>query len=309
LRQGGSPITGKWHGISAGGVTSPDAVILPDPHTRFAATAARLAALAPGHAMADWLSFMARVASAQQLAVAAVSTIEGPAPSAIDQALDTAMPPVEADGHRRDPAWRTALCHILDAVEVGMLHPQARDVTARLRAEGSASIEALADQFLHGDVAIDDAGAALYVAAALQVYFTALAARLPPDQLRLLPQRGLCPCCGSTPSAGLITATGKTPGARYLHCSLCSTAWNHARAVCITCGDSRTIMLEGIEGDVGLVKAETCNECRTYAKMIYQKQDMRADPYADDLASLGLDILVAEAGWSRHAPNPLLLVS
>ena len=27
-----------------------------------------------------------------------------------------------------------------------------------------------------------------------------------------------------------------------------------------------------------------------------------------DLATLGLDVLVAEAGWSRHAPNPLLLV-
>jgi FdhE protein len=32
------------------------------------------------------------------------------------------------------------------------------------------------------------------------------------------------------------------------------------------------------------------------------------DPFADDLATLALDILVAEAGWSRHAPNPLLLV-
>jgi FdhE protein len=42
--------------------------------------------------------------------------------------------------------------------------------------------------------------------------------------------------------------------------------------------------------------------------MIYQKQDMKADPFADDLASLGLDMLVGEAGWSRHAPNPLLLV-
>jgi FdhE protein len=42
--------------------------------------------------------------------------------------------------------------------------------------------------------------------------------------------------------------------------------------------------------------------------MIYQAQDMKADPVADDLASLGLDVLVAEAGWSRHAPNPLLLI-
>ncbi|WP_347341311.1 formate dehydrogenase accessory protein FdhE [Bradyrhizobium pachyrhizi] len=288
-------------------MTSPDAIILPGSTTRFAATAARLAALAPGHSMADWLSFMARVASAQQLAVAAVSIIEGPAPSAVDRAIDAGMPPLAVDGHRRDPAWRAALSHILDAIEVSTLPPQARDVTVRIRAEGAASIEALADQFLHGEV--EDVAAALYIASAVQVYFTALAAKLPADKLRLLSQRGLCPCCGSTPSAGLIAATGKTPGARYLYCSLCSTAWNYVRAACITCGDASTIALQGIEGDVGVVKAETCDKCRTYAKMIYQKQDMRGDPYADDLASFGLDILVAEAGWSRHAPNPLLLVA
>ena len=66
--------------------------------------------------------------------------------------------------------------------------------------------------------------------------------------------------------------------------------------------------LIGIEGDSGAVKAETCGDCRSYAKMLYQTQDMKVDPVADDLATLGLDVLVAEAGWSRHAPNPLLLI-
>jgi FdhE protein len=42
--------------------------------------------------------------------------------------------------------------------------------------------------------------------------------------------------------------------------------------------------------------------------MLYQGRDMEVDPFADDLGSLGLDLMVAEAGWSRHAPNPLLLV-
>jgi FdhE protein len=56
------------------------------------------------------------------------------------------------------------------------------------------------------------------------------------------------------------------------------------------------------------VKAETCDECATYSKMAYQAKDMQTDPYADDLATLGLDVMVGDAGWSRHAPNPLLLV-
>ena len=150
---------------------------------------------------------------------------------------------------------------------------------------------------------------AFWIAAALQVYFTCLAARLTADALRLLEQRGLCPCCGSTPSAGVVRASGQTPGARYLHCSLCSTAWHHTRAVCITCGGSRTLALRGIDGDAGVVKAETCDECRTYAKVLYEAKDTGVDAYADDLASLALDVMVSEAGWARHAPNPLLLLA
>ncbi len=68
------------------------------------------------------------------------------------------------------------------------------------------------------------------------------------------------------------------------------------RAVCITCGDTRRVSLKGIEGDSGVVKAETCDECHAYAKVFYQAKDMKSDPCADDLATLGLDVLVAEAG-------------
>jgi FdhE protein len=80
------------------------------------------------------------------------------------------------------------------------------------------------------------------------------------------------------------------------------------RAVCITCGESGTLTLESIEGDNGAVKAETCRNCRTYAKLLYEAKDTQVDPVADDLTTLALDVLVGEAGWSRHAPNPLLLI-
>ena len=184
----------------------------------------------------------------------------------------------------------------------------AASVMADLRRRDAGAIETLADAFLRGRVETADAGAAFWIAAALQVHFTRLAAGLDAGALRLLDQRGLCPCCGSTPSAGIVRASGPSPGARYLHCSLCSTAWNHTRAICVTCGGSRSLSLRGVEGDSGLVMAETCDECGTYAKMIYEAKDGGADPYADDLASLPLDVMVSEAGWSRHAPNPLLLV-
>jgi FdhE protein len=151
-------------------------------------------------------------------------------------------------------------------------------------------------------VARGTASVALYVAAALQVYFTRLVVSLPAPSLRLLLQRGPCPCCGSTPVSGVVTESGQARGARFLYCSLCATAWKHVRAVCITCGQSRSVVLQEIEGDPGAVKAETGNHCHTHTKMLCQAHDMAVDPFADDLATLGLDILVAEVGWSRHAP-------
>jgi FdhE protein len=307
MRQGEISPQGAWIGDPQGGVTAPDPLILPDPATRFARTAARLQTLSVGHPLEEWLRFMAHVADAQHAAESKLGPFAGPSLAAVEQAVAARMPPLAADGHRRDPVWRDGLHLLLDDLGNRNAPAEALAEMARLRTREPASIETLANSFLHGSIDPADAGATHYVAAALQVYFTSLASRLPAPSLSLLPQRGLCPCCGSTPVAGVVTASGKTPGTRYLYCSLCSTAWNHVRAVCITCGEARSLMLEAIEGEPGTVKAETCNECHSYAKMMYQAQDTKVDPVADDLATLGLDILVGEAGWSRHAPNPLLL--
>jgi FdhE protein len=152
-----------------------------------------------------------------------------------------------------------------------------------------------------------EVGEAVYVAAALAAYFSHRAAALPAAEVHLLARRGRCPVCGSPPVAGVITAAGSATGARYLHCGLCASAWNHVRAVCITCGGSRGLSLLGLEAGSAAVQAETCDECRTYAKMLYQAKDMAVEPMADDLASLGLDLLVGEAGYDRCAANPLVL--
>ncbi len=306
MRQGGVPPTGKWVGTPQGGVKTPDPFVLPNSAIRFAATAARLEALAEGHPMAAWLRFMAALARAQHDAAAALTHTAPLEQAVIERMVAARIAPLAADWHRRDPAWRDGLGVLLDVVSRGEVPERVMTSIEGLRSR-SADVEALADGFLSGSVSPGDVGAALFIAAALQVYFTRAVAGLEASTLRLLPERGLCPCCGSTPVTGLITASGDVPGTRYLYCSLCGTAWNHVRAVCITCGDARTLSLKGIEGDPGLVKAETCDACGSYAKMLYQSKDMRADPYADDLATLALDIMVAEAGWARHAPNPLLL--
>lgn len=304
MKQAQLTLNGKWTGNQHGGVKAPEALVLPDPATRFARTAARLQALSAGHPMVDWLDFMARLARAQHVA-AGMMEPGSPVRIAVDEAAEV-VPPLAASGHRRDPIWRNGLAMLLDDPDIGSAPAAARAAMASLRDRGSDGQEALADDFLRGAIAPADVAPALYVAAALQVYFTHLAACLTAESLRLLPQRGLCPCCGCTPVCGVVTDSGQVRGARYLHCSLCSTAWNHVRAVCVTCGQSRSVTLRAIEGDHSAVRVETCDDCGTYAKMLYQAEDRGVDPVADDLATLGLDVLAGEQGWLRHAPNPLL---
>jgi FdhE protein len=270
VRQGEAASRGAWTGNPLGGVKAPEALILPDPATRFARSAARLEALSEGHAMMEWLRFMGQLATAQDVAAKAPTPFAGPDRTAVDQAVEARIPPLAADGHRRAPAWRDGLAMVLDNVDNRKMPPQAGAVIANLRNRENGAVETLADEFLLSAIAPADAGAALYVVAALQVYFTQMAAGLPAGSLRLLPQRGLCPCCGSTPVSGVVTASGRTPGTRYLYCSLCGTAWNYVRATCITCGETRSLSLKGIDGDSEVIKAETCNECHTYAKIMYQ---------------------------------------
>jgi FdhE protein len=308
VKQAEAPPSGKWTGPSHAGVKAPDPILLADPAKRFAATAQRLEHLAAGHPMEAWLRFMAALAYAQHVVATTLAPAAVLSATMVAQATEARLPPLAADGHRRESSWREGLLLLLDHIDSSELPAAAVEAIEQLRHRDAAALDTLADHFLRGVLAASDAGAAVFVAAALQVYFTGSAARLKIDDLRLLEERALCPCCGSPSVSGLITASGITPGTRYLYCSLCSTAWNHVRAVCITCGGTRELFLQGIEGDAGVVKAETCGECHTYAKRLYQVHDMQVDPYADDLASLGLDILVAEAGFARHAQNPLLLV-
>jgi len=308
VRQGEAVPPRKWTGAAGAGVSAPLAMILPDPGRRFATTARRLDTVATGHAMEAWLRFMAQLAWAQNAAVTSLPPSATASPSSVEESVKARAAPLATDRHAVDPDWQGGLLRILQHFDAVRVPDEARAVIADLKRYAPAALESLADAFLRGVLEAPQIGHGLYVAAALQVHFTSMAATLIADSLRLLPQRGLCPCCGSTPVTGLVTASGRTPGSRYLYCSLCSTAWNHVRAVCITCGESGTLSLKSIEGDNGAVKAETCRGCRTYAKLLYEAKDTQVDPFADDLATLALDVLVGEAGWSRHAPNPLLLI-
>src|SRR5262249_22668752 len=79
------------------------------------------------------------------------------------------------------------------------------------------------------------------------------------------------------------------------------------RAKCCSCGSTKDVTYQEIEGGPGTIKAECCGECRTYVKVLHHQKDISLDPIADDVASLGLDLLVRATGLRRGGGNPFLI--
>jgi len=285
----------------------PPRVLVADAKDVFAHRARRFAQLAEGHALGDYLRFMGRLAQAQQRALDAMPAVPAPDEEAQSQSRQHAMPAVPAQSWRRDAAWRTALHAILGEVAPAASEAAAATIKA-LQALDDAALEALADRVLRTELYGGHADKLPFVAAALQVYWTRLATQLGNAALQPLDVAGVCPCCGALPSASVIGASTEFPGLRFLHCSLCSTEWHLTRASCTACdaGES-AVAYRHIEGDKGLVQAETCDVCKSYLKLVRRDKDAAADVVADDLATLALDILVDESGFSRSGPNLLLV--
>jgi FdhE protein len=55
------------------------------------------------------------------------------------------------------------------------------------------------------------------------------------------------------------------------------------------------------------IQAETCDECNHYLKIMHTDRDPLIEPVADDLATVTLDLLVADEGKRRHGRNLMLL--
>lgn len=284
-------------------------VSLPDRAAVFATRAARLRQLAEDSPVADYLLLMARLADAQQRALKDCA-----APSASEDRISLAqahgMPPLQAVGWPRDPLWRGILGRLVDEVAGGEGVPaEAVEVCASLRRALDADPEALedlAEAVLSEQDAGVDGAAAPFVMAALQVYWTDLASRFDEKNLPVVSPFGVCPVCASLPVASVVRVGGQFEGYRYLCCSLCATQWHMVRVKCTHCEDVESVAYQAIEGRSPAVKAETCDHCHTYRKIFYQDKDLNVEPVADDLASLMLDVLVGEAGYSRASGNPLL---
>ncbi|TXM82201.1 formate dehydrogenase accessory protein FdhE, partial [Methylobacterium sp. WL116] len=133
-----------------------------------------------------------------------------------------------------------------------------------------------------------------------------LAARLDRSALKPVAD-GVCPACGGAPVASLIVAWTPADKARYLACSLCGSQWNHVRIRCTACGSGEAITYQSLDELSKDIQVETCGTCHSYIKHLHQHRDPALDPVADDVASYGLDLKIAEDGFHKAGLNPLFV--
>ena len=255
-------------------------------------------------------------------------------------AREHGMPPLQASAWSRDEGWRQVLHELCGALGSAPGYPEGvakvcGEIQAMLNAAGAqtpprattgspvglptAPLEVQADLLLGATTAQDsstqsaasiDPSMAPFIMAALQVHWIAMLASLGYDQIAQhiggVEAPGVCPVCGTLPVASFVSAEKAYQGYRYLHCALCATEWHMVRIKCSHCESTEGIQYHSIEGGSMAIRAEACDQCKTYRKICYQEQDQNVEPLADDLASLGLDLLMSEEGFQRASGNPLL---
>ena len=283
----------------------------------------RLRQLAASHAMRDYLLFIADLASAQHQVLQDFADVALPDGEACAAAAKVLKPPVPAFGWPRDPLWRAGLRRLLGLVQDRLPDGPARATVERTIDSADDWLEDQADRLLKRHTLGLDLAAAPLIAAGLQVYWTQLALQTADVHGERVfghtEPATQCPCCGSPPTASVIRIGADDAGFRYLHCALCGTQWHYVRVKCAHCESTKGIHYEalapaheGVEtpatgARAGAVRAECCDTCGHYLKLVSMEKDHEVEPVADDLASVALDLLVADAGFERSGHNLMLL--
>jgi FdhE protein len=293
-------------------------VRLPDRTRVFAQRATRLRTLAQGSALEGYLQFLAVVAEAQQRALPSFRP-DPPSAEKIARAAEFGMPPIAATALPRDPQWLALLRTLAAETASSPALPETVvNICQRIVTAADEQLDAQADALLAAQHEAIDVATAPIIMAALQVHWVGLSAEFESaDKVKLLDVPGVCPLCGSLPVASIVCANAPYQGYRYLHCALCETQWHMVRAQCSSCGaDGKHLAYHTLLAHDAIenadtvrnvaVRAETCDECSSYRKIVYQENDIAVDPVADDVATLALDLLLAEKGLHRASGNPLL---
>lgn len=294
--------------ILIGAIALPPFVRLPDPSTHFRLRAQRFAVLAQKHDLAPYLHFMAGLAEAQHQTMDGIPEPQMPTPEDRERARTHAMPQLNLSSFVADRSLEATFDKLFGlATEIEMPATSRLALDAVTRADRAARLDLALDVLGQSPEAGRLAEHA-FAAAAVQVHCARMASRL--DAERLVPVGdGVCPACGGAPVGSLIVGWQGAHGTRFCACSLCSTLWHVVRVKCVVCGSTESISYKEFEDGpgAGQVRAEACGRCGSYVKIMLQHENPALDPVADDIATLGLDLLLRESGFRRGAVNPFLL--
>ncbi|MDD3326233.1 MAG: formate dehydrogenase accessory protein FdhE [Zoogloea sp.] len=295
----------------AGSEASPNR--LPSPRV-FAGRAERLRSLAPSHAMADFLAFAARLADAQQTLLDRRGPTAPPDEAHLRRCRQHGMPPLDAHGAQLPADWMAVLHELATAV---VPHAPAglQNAIAALPDFPQERLAALARAILRGDEDLSnpiELALAPLIGASLQVLWASRALGLATSDIPAGFEGGQCPACGAPPVACIVRIGDAGHGVRYATCSLCACEWHVTRIKCVPCQNTRGIAYQALEGASGpahrAVRAETCPDCQASLKIVSMETDPAVDAFADDLATLSLDMLVDEAGFHRAGRNLFLFL-
>ena len=289
-----------------GSIAKPPFAKLPDPARLFADRAARFRAVASGHQLEAYLKLLAGISQAQSDLQQGLPEPELPTAEVLARAKQHKMPPLDRSTFNSDNAFDETFERLIDRAELLEMPAEAKAALGRVKSAGRDMRNMMLHNVLADAIPFEAIAEHVFVAAALQVHFVRLASKLDPESLEDL-GHGICPGCGGAPATTMIVGWAGADGTRFCACSLCGTLWNYIRVHCTLCGSNKKIQYQEVEGTGGQIKAEICEDCRGYVKMLYQQKNREFEPIADDVASLGLDLMVQELGFRRGGVNPFLI--
>jgi FdhE protein len=286
-----------------GEISAPPDFVLPDAARLFHLRAQRLRSGGDANTLSPYILFLTRLAEAQAACVAAFA--DAPAPEVASDFSTQGAPPLEAMRLAPSETFNAiAADFFARAADIAM--PEASSAAlARVRAceDLGPHFDALSAAVIPSAPPVADL---IFVAAAQQTQLSLAAAQLAVADLS--PQEpGVCPVCGARAASSMVVGWQGAHGARFCNCAMCGSAWHYVRIRCVACGGTKGISYREIDGFASAAKAECCTQCRSFVKIFYQTKSPDVEPVADDVLSLGLDLLVREEDWRRAGFNPFLI--
>ena len=289
-----------------GGVPEPPLALLPDPGAGVQGRARRFAFLAQNHELAPYLGLLAELSRLQARLAATLPSLGPVSPAVAVRAAQAHMPPIDRPALVEDSGLAATLQALLDGA-IGLEMPDAaRAALDAVLLADVADRRWLLGNVLSDDIPVDSAAPHLFVAAAVQVHLARLAAGLGAGAVVPVAV-GACPACGGRPVTSSVMGMQGIENVRYACCAGCATQWNEVRVKCLCCGSTRGLSYRSVGTDEATVKAEACRECNAWVKIFYKVKNESLDPVADDVGSLGLDILMKDAGVRHGGFNPYLV--